>query len=83
MRGPETTGWLIDGKGRREIRWKRLVKETISLCQHCKFELNAVFDGQPMKLKEEGCDMVALAFTKDKTGCTVLDTLKAVELIRW
>ena len=47
-----------------------------------KFVLNAVFDRQPVKLGKERGNVVPLAFTKDETGCAVLNALEAAELLR-
>ena len=50
--------------------------------QNSQFVLNAKFQRRPVKLNEDGCDMLTLSLFSDETGGTVLNSLKTIDLIR-
>ena len=50
--------------------------------QNSQFVLKTKFQRQPVKLSEDGCNMLVLSLFSDETGRTVLNSLKTIYLIR-
>ena len=50
--------------------------------QNSQFVLNTKFQRKPVKLSEDGCNMLVLFLFGDETGGTVLNSLKTIYLIR-
>ena len=50
--------------------------------QNGQFVLNTKFQRQPVKLSEDGCNMLVLSLFSDETSRTVLNSLKTIYLIR-
>ena len=66
-------------QNRRQI-WKNTLEMTES--QNSQFVLNKEFQRQPVKLSEDGCNMLMLSLFSDEMGRTVLNYLKTIYLIR-
>ena len=49
--------------------------------QNSQFVLNLKFQRLPVKLNEDGSDMLTLSLFSDETGGTVLNSLKTIDLI--
>ena len=50
--------------------------------QNSPFILNAKFQRQPVKINEDGSDMLMLSLFSDETGGTVLNSPKTIDSIR-
>ena len=72
--------WLIIVQNRRQIWTKSTLEVTEN--QNSQFVLNTKFQRQPVKLSEDGCNMLMLSLFSDESGGTVLNSLKTIYLIR-
>ena len=79
-RWTKNTQWLINVQNRGQIWRKSTLEMTES--QNSQFVLNTKFQRQPVKLSEDGCNMLVLSRFSDETGRTVLNSLKMIYLIR-
>ena len=50
--------------------------------QNSQFVLNAKFQRQPVKLNEDGNDMLKLSLFSKERGGTILNSVKTIDLIR-
>ena len=79
-RWAKNTRRLINVQNRGQIWRKSTLEMTES--QNGQFVLNTKFQRQPVKLSENGCNMLVLSLFSDETGWTVLNFLKKSYLIR-
>ena len=79
-RWAKNTWWLIIVQNRGQI-WRKSTLEMME-SQNSQFVLNGKFQRQPVKLSEDGCNMLVLSFFSDETGGTVLNSLKTIYSIR-
>ena len=61
--------------------WRKSTLE-MTESQNSQFVLNMKFQRQPVKLSEDGCNMLLLSLFSDEMGRTVLNSLKTIYLIR-
>ena len=66
----KNTWGLINVQNREQIWGKSTLEMTES--QNSQLVLNAKFQRQPVKLSEDGCNMLVLSLFSDETGGTVL-----------
>ena len=71
---------VIKVQNRRQIWRKSTLEMTES--KNSQFVLNTKFQRQPVKLSEDGCNMIMLSLFSNETGGTVLNSLKTIYLIR-
>ena len=79
-RWAKNTRWLINMQNRGQI-WRKTTLE-VTESQNSQFVLNTKFKRQPVKLSEDGCNILVLSLFSDETGGTVLNSLKTVYLIK-
>ena len=61
--------------------WRKSTLE-MTESQNSQFVLKTKLQRQPVKLSEDGCNMLVLSLYSDETGRTVLNSLKTIYLIR-
>ena len=69
---------MVSSETVREVGWERAVEVTER--KGGNLILNTGGNGEPVKIFEQGCDVVPLALLEDKTGGTVLDSLESLQL---
>ena len=74
----ERTRGLICWKQWWQVVWKRSIE--LKESKDCNFELNSKCDWKPVKLLQEGRNMIRLQLTEDKASRIVLNKLEPVQL---
>ena len=72
---------MIGNEYFRKVRWQRSLKKAEG--EDSEFELDAVFDGKPVELKEHRSNVFTLSFFKNEASSRVLNSLKTVYLFSW
>ena len=65
----------------RTVNWER-VPSKWRKAKAASLWLNTKFQRQPVKLSEDGCNMLIFSLFSDETGGTVLNSLKTIYLIK-
>lgn len=79
--GAEVAGGVWEREQVSEIRGSLVVKGFVS--EEKDFEVNAVFDGQPMEILKDWSDVLSGWSVSQQAGSRVLNILKFVELFEW